>query len=91
MKKNKDLEIEISNLISEINLYKNIDLYKLTEEELKQYGASQLLSQVQIEILCLRVLKHLSISDICRQANYGRTTIKYHLAEIKRKLEITNL
>lgn len=90
-KENSALERTITSLISELKLYKQVDLYSMTEEELKQYGASQQLSNTQIEILCLRVLENLSIADICRQANYGRTTIKYHLEQIKKKLGIITL
>lgn len=84
----KYLQIEVDNLIAEIKEYENIDLYKMTETELRQYGASKMLSEVQQDILVMRVLEHLKISEICKYHNYGRTTIKYHIAEIKRKLNI---
>lgn len=89
--KNKDLTREIDSLISEINLYKQIDIYHMTEEELRQYGAKNQLSEVQIDILCCRIFQHLKISEICKYYNYGRTTIKYHLGQIKQKLGITTL
>ena len=88
---NNYLEREITSLIDEIRLYKQVDLYKLTEEELRQWGASQQLSEVQQDILCMRVLEHLKISEICKYHNYGRSTIKYHLGQIKQKLGITTL
>lgn len=88
-KQNKDLEHEIKAIIEELNKYKQIDLYKMSKEELRQYGASQHLSEVQIDILCMRVFDHLKISEMCKYANYGRTTIKYHLGQIKQKLNIT--
>lgn len=87
----KDLTREIDSLISEINLYKHIDLYKLSENDLRQYGASQGLSETQIDILVFKVIQHLKISEICKYYNYGRTTIKYHLGQIKLKLNITTL
>lgn len=85
---NKHLQIEIDNLIGKIKEYENINLYKMTETELRQYGASKLLSEVQQDILVMRVIEHLKISEICKYRNYGRTTIKYHIAEIKKKLNI---
>ena len=86
-----ELEIEIETILMEIKRYKHIDIFKMTEEELRQYGASNKLSETQLDILCLRVFKHLKISEICEYYNYGRTTIKYHLAQIKEKLGITTL
>lgn len=89
--RNDDLEREIDSLINELKLYKHLDIYKMTEEELRQYGASNQLSETQLDILCLRIFKHLKISEICTYYNYGRTTIKYHLGQIKEKLGITTL
>ena len=85
---NKALQNEIDNLIGKIKEYENINLYKMTETELRQYGASKLLSEIQQDILVMRVIEHLKISEICKYRNYGRTTIKYHIAEIKKKLNI---
>lgn len=91
VRKNRDLTREIDSLISEINLYKKVDIYNMSEQELRQYGAKNQLSEVQQDLLCMRVLEHLKISEICKFHNYGRTTIKYHLGQIKRKLGITTL
>lgn len=88
---NKSLTKEIDNLLKKIKEYENIDLYKLTEQELRQYGASKQLSEIQQDILVMRVIEHLKISEICRYRNYGRTTIKYHIAEIKKKLNIEQI
>lgn len=88
MSEKKYLQIEVDNLVAKIKEYENIDLYKMTETELRQYGASKMLSEIQQDILVMRVLEHLKISEICKYRNYGRTTIKYHIAEIKRKLNI---
>lgn len=89
--KNYDLERETDSLLSELKLYKNLDIYNMSEEELRQYGAKNQLSEVQIDILCYRIFQHLKISEICKYYNYGRTTIKYHLGQIKQKLGITTL
>ena len=85
---NKHLQCEIDLLVDKIKEYENIDLYKMSETELRQYGASKLLSEIQQDILVMRVIEHLKISEICKYRNYGRTTIKYHIAEIKKKLNI---
>lgn len=89
--KNHDLEKEMDSLISELKLYKDLEIYNMTEEELRQYGAKNQLSEVQIDILCYRIFQHLKISEIYKYYNYGRTTIKYHLGQIKQKLGITTL
>lgn len=39
----------------------------------------------------MRVIEHLKISEICRYRNYGRSTIKYHIAQIKQKLDIETI
>jgi hypothetical protein len=67
------------------------ELYRMSEPELRQYGASKGLSELQQDILVSRVIEHLKISEICAYRNYGRTTIKYHIGEIKRKLDIETL
>ena len=67
------------------------ELYKMTEAELRQYGASKGLSEIQQDILVHRIIEHLKISEICDYRKYGRTTIKYHIGEIKRKLELNSL
>ena len=66
-------------------------IYSMSEQELRQYGASKLLSELQIDILCMRVIDHLKISEICKYRNYGRTTIKYHINQIKKKLNLNKL
>lgn len=81
-------EKRLDEALAKIEKLENIDLYKMTEDELRQYGASKMLSEVQQDILVMRVIEHLKIIEICRYRNYGRTTIKYHISEIKRKLGI---
>ena len=66
-------------------------LYEMSEEELRKHGASKGLSEIQQDILVHRIVEHLKISEICKYRNYGRTTIKYHIGEIKRKLNIKSL
>ena len=91
MKLTKKLEVEIDSLLSEIKLYRHFDIYNMSEDALRQFGASHQLSEPQIDILCLRVFEHLKISEICSYLHFGRTTVKYHLSQIKKKLGITTL
>lgn len=68
-----------------------LDIYKLDEEELRQYGAKNGLSELQQDILVFRVKDHLKICEICEYRKYSRSTIKYHLGEIKKKLKLNKI
>ena len=91
IRNNKILQCELDSALAKIKEYEHIDLYKMNENDLRQYGASKGLSELQQDILVARIIDHLKISEICRYRNYGRTTIKYHIAQIKQKLEITTI
>lgn len=82
------LQDELDNLTFRLQIFKRIDVYQMSEENLRNYGASRQLSEIQQDILVMRIKEHLKISEICKYRNYGRTTIKYHIAQIKKKLEI---
>ena len=85
---NTRIQEELDNAISRIKQLENIDLYQMSETELRQYGSCLGLSDIQQDILVHRVIDNLKISEICDTRGYGRTTIKYHIKEIKRKLNI---
>lgn len=88
LKYNNSLENELDELTRKLNEFERINLYKMSEDELRAYGASKMLSEIQQDVLVLRVKEHLKISEICKYRNYGRSTIKYHIAEISKKLNI---
>ncbi len=85
-----DIIEERKLLREELENYKSLDLFKMTEQELEIYSRSKKLSDVQFEILLMRI-KGFKISEICQIRNYGRSTIKYHLKEIKKKLNIEQI
>ena len=91
LRNNKILQCELDNALAKIKEYEHIDLYKMNENDLRQYGASKGLSELQQDILVARIIDHLKISEICRYRNYGRSTIKYHIAQIKQKLDIETI
>lgn len=68
-----------------------VDIYKMTEDELRQYGASKGLSEVQQDILVFRVIEHMRICDIADYRKFCRPTVKYHLDKIKKKLKLDNI
>ena len=91
LRNNKILQNELDNALAKISYYEKLNIYKMSETELRQYGASRGLSKLQQDIIVMRVIEHLKISEICRYRNYGRTTIKYHIAQIKQKLDIETI
>ena len=85
------LEQQLDNALKTIEKLSNINIYQMTEDDLRQFGASKGLSEIQIDVLTMRVIEHLKISEICKYKHYGRTTIKYHIAEIKKKLGLDRI
>lgn len=79
------------DLIAEQKAKEKEYLYKMSKEELRQHGASKGLTEIQQDILVHRIIEHLKISEICEYRKYGRTTIKYHISEIKKKLNLKSL
>jgi accessory gene regulator protein AgrB len=79
------------NLIAEQKEKEKEYLYKMSETELRQHGAIKGLSEIQQDILVHRIIENLKISEICEYRKYGRTTIKYHIGEIKKKLNLKSL
>lgn len=86
-----DYIIENKNLQAELDKLIVLDIYKMSEEELRAYCLSRNLSEIQIDILMMRVMDNLKISEICKYKHYGRTTIKYHIGQIKNKLGLDKI
>lgn len=70
---------------------KQEEIFMMTEEQLRELGRKNELSDIQQEILVHRLIDRWKISQICEYRKYGRTTIKYHIGEIKRKLNLKSL
>ena len=79
------------DLVAEQKSKEKAYLYEMTETELRQHGASKGLSEIQQDILVHRIIENLKITEICAYRKYGRTTIKYHIGEIKKKLNLKSL
>lgn len=82
----EELEIEIEQIIIELKRHKNIDLYKMSEEELRQYAQSKGLSEVICDTLVLRVINHYRWVDIERELKFSKDGIRYHKEQIIEKL-----
>lgn len=82
---------EAVSTATELRKLKDKSIWSMEEKELRNYGASNKLSEIQQDILVMRVIEHLKISEICKYRNYCRTTIKYHISQIKYKLNIDEI
>ena len=82
----EELEVEIEQLIIELKQYKHIDLYKMSEEELRKFAQSKGLSEVICDTLVLRVTRHYRWVDIERELNFSKDGIRYHKEQIIEKL-----
>lgn len=83
---NRKLKKELDEVVQQVREQQNVDLYSMSEGDLRQFGATHGLSVIQQDILVHRIIDHLKINDICKYRNYSRTTIRYHMSEIRNKL-----
>ena len=83
-----ELEFEISQLIIKLKQYKNIDIYKMSEVELRQYAQSRGLTENICETLVLRVIQNYRWVDIEKERNFTKEGIRYHKERIIKALEI---
>lgn len=67
-----------------------IDIYKMSEEELRTYAISKHLSEMMIDTLVLRVIHNYRWSEIMAERNYSKTAIRYHKSRINKLLQ-TNI
>lgn len=81
-----ELEIKIAQLIMDLKQHKQIDLYKMNEEELRQYAQSKGLSENICDTLVLRVKHHYRWVDIEKERNFSKDGIRYHKEQIIEKL-----
>ena len=83
-----ELEVRIAEIIQELKRYKNIDLYKMNEQELRQYAQSKGLSESICDTLVLKIIHNYRWVDIQRELNFSKDGIRYHKEKIIEKLEI---
>lgn len=82
----EELENDIEQLIVDLKRYQQIDVYKMTEEELRTYAQSKGLSEVICDTLVLRIIKHYRWVDIETERNFTKEGIRYHKEQIIKKL-----
>ena len=65
-----------------------IDIYKMTEDELRAYARSKGLSEMIIDTLILRVIHNYKWVEIQNERNYTKDGIRYHKEKINKTLGI---
>lgn len=65
-----------------------IDIYKMNEEDLRNYCKSKNLSEMIIDTVVLRVIHNYKWVDIAKERNYTKDGIRYHKERIKKQLNI---
>lgn len=83
-----DYDLQIEDLLDKIKQYENVDLYKMSEEELRQYAQSKGLSETICDTLVLKVIHNYRWIDIQKQLNFSKDGIRYHKEKIIEKLNI---
>lgn len=76
--------IELKN-----NVFKNsINIYNMSEEELRNYAKSKGLSEMIIDTLILRVINNYKWVEIQKERNYTKEGIRYHKERICKILDV---
>lgn len=83
-----ELETRIEQIIIELKEYKQIDLYRMNEEELRKFGQSKGLNEQTCDTLVFRVIHHYRWVDIERETNFSKEGIRYHKEQIVKKLGV---
>lgn len=66
----------------------DIDLYKMTEEELRNYAKCKNISEPLIDTLVLRVIHNYKWVEIEQARNFTKDGIRYHREQLNKKLNI---
>lgn len=83
-----ELETRIEQIIIELKEYKQIDLYRMNEEELRKFGQSKGLNEQTCDTLVFRVIHHYRWVDIERETNFSKEGIRYHKEQIVKKFGV---
>lgn len=67
---------------------KTIDIYSMTEDELRNYAKSKHISENMIDTLILRVIHNYKWVEIQQERNFTKDGIRYHKEQLNKKLNI---
>lgn len=84
----KEKDIQIQRLIKDLKKYENMELYSMSEQDLRTYAQSKGLSENIIDTLVLKVIHNYRWVDIIHERGYSKTAIRYHKQQIVKKLSI---
>lgn len=65
-----------------------INIYSMSEDDLRNYAKSKGLGEMMIDTLVLRVVKNYKWVEIERERNYSKTAIRYHKKIICKSLNV---
>lgn len=85
---NKILDAQLYEVMCELKEYKKIDLFKMNEQELRQFAQSRGLSETMCDTLVLKIIHNYRWVDIQKQLNFSKDGIRYHKEKIIEKLNI---
>lgn len=85
---NKILDAQLYEVMCELKEYKKIDLFKMSEQELRQFAQSRGLSETMCDTLVLKIIHNYRWVDIQKQLNFSKDGIRYHKEKIIEKLNI---
>lgn len=85
---NKIIDAQLYEVMCELKEYKKIDLFKMNEQELRQFAQSRGLSETMCDTLVLKIIHNYRWVDIQKQLNFSKDGIRYHKEKIIEKLNI---
>ena len=85
---NQILDAQLYEVMCELKEYKKIDLFKMSEQELRQFAQSRGLSETMCDTLILKIIHNYRWVDIQKQLNFSKDGIRYHKEKIIEKLNI---
>ena len=84
--KSEELDEEVEKLLNDLKTYKNIDVYNMTEDELRSFARSKGLAETMCDTLVLKVIHNYRWVDIQRELHFTKDGIRYHKEQIIKKL-----
>ena len=85
---NKILNQRVDELLVKIDMIENVNIFSMTEDELRNYAKSKGLSETICDTLVLKVVHNYRWVDIQKELNFSKDGIRYHKEQIIKKLRI---
>lgn len=85
---NQILDAQLYETMCQLKEYKKIDLFRMNEQELREFAQSRGLSETMCDTLVLKIIHNYRWVDIQKQLNFSKDGIRYHKEKIIEKLNI---